>query len=541
MKRLSFRLFGAPQVEFGGERVLPRFQKELALLIYLAVTNRPHTRMALATLFWPEHDEARALASLRRALYQVKVDVGEGVLDVTRDTVRISSELDLQVDAHTFLAAAHLCREHSHSPQSPFASCVAALETAIRLYVDDLLVGFSIPDSAQFDDWQFFEREGLRAELLRILATLTAYYERRQDYDKAIEVARRWLICEPYHEPAHRALIRLYGACGQYAEASRQYDLCQRLLFEQLGTQPQGETQRLYHAIKEGASDLEMRRTTRYAQNGTAYLAYQTVGAGDSDLLVVGGFISHIEQIWEEPDLADFFEQLSRTARVILYDKRGIGLSDRVGTKPSLVEHTDDALAIMHAVGSARCVVLAVSDGAPIAIRLAAQHPEQIAGIVIYGGQPKGVQGADYPWGLTPAQYQRWIAKLVGGWGGPVNLEYFAPSRAQEPHLRHWWAQMQRLASSPSAAQSILEAMRDIDVRPLLGQIRVPTLILHRRGDRCVPVEAGRYLATHIPGARYVELPGDDHWWWVGQTEYMLDEINNFVEEQATGAVNQDK
>ena len=358
---------------------------------------------------------------------------------------------------------------------------------------------------------------------------LTAYYEHQQSYDRAIEMARRWLICDPYHEPAHRALIRLYALRGQYAEATRQYDLGKRLLFEQLGVQPQQETQRLYLAIKEGATDPTVRRKTRYAQSGGSYLAYQTIGSNDWDLHVIGGFISHLEQVWEEPDLVDFVDQLSRTARIIVYDKQGLGLSDRVGVTPSLEEHVADALAVAHAAGSVRRVVLAVSDGAPIGIQLAAEHPEQIAGLVIYGGQPTGVQSAEYPWGLTPAQYQRWIAKLVTGWGGPVNLEYFAPSRAQEPGLRQWWAQLQRQASSPGAVKAILEGMRDMDVRPLLHRIHVPTLVIHRRGDRCVPVEAGRFLAAHIPQAHYVELPGEDHWWWVGETEPLLDEINRFI------------
>jgi pimeloyl-ACP methyl ester carboxylesterase len=361
---------------------------------------------------------------------------------------------------------------------------------------------------------------------------LTSYYEHQRSYDQAIEMARRWLIREPYHEPAHRALIRLYGLCGQYAEASRQYDLCQHLLFEQLGVQPQPETQRLYQAIKEGAKDPTMRRETRYMQSGTSYLAYQTIGKGDRDLLVIGGFISHVEQMWEEPDLVSFLEQLSRVARIIVYDKRGLGLSDRVGATPSLEQHVGDALAIARAAGSTRTIVLSVSDGAPISIQLAVEHPEQIVGLVIYGGQPAGVQSADYSWGLTPAQYQRWIVKLVSGWGGPVNLEYFAPSRAREPRFREWWAQTQRLASSPGAVKTILEGMRDTDVRPLLMQIRIPTLIVHRRGDRCVPVEAGRYLAAHIPAARYVELPGDDHWWWVGETGLLLEEISHFIEQQ---------
>jgi len=530
LEQLSLRLFGAPQVACHGQPISLRFHKELALLIYLAGTNRLHTRLALATLFWPEQDQPSALAALRRTLYQLKVDLGDGILDVSRRTVRLSAEVELQVDTRTFLEAAHACRGHAHPPQAPFASCVAVLEIAVRLYVDDFLVGFSLPDSPMFDDWHFFELEGLRAECLRILAMLTAYYEHQQDYDLAIEMARRWLSREPYHEPAHRALIRLYTLIGQPAAAARQYDLCKRLLFEEMGMRLHPETERLYQTIKEQSMVLTVGPDTHYTKSGTTYLAYQTIGAGAVGLLIVGGFISHLEQLWEEADLATFIQQLSTVARVILYDKCGVGLSDRVGTVPSRERQIADALAILRAAGSSRVVILAVSDGAATAIPLAVQHPEDIVGLIIYGGQAKGVRSAEYPWGLSPTQYQHWIEKLVKGWGGPINLDYFAPSRAHDQRLRQLWAQTQRLASSPGAMQGILEGIRDADVRPLLQQIRVPTLILHRRGDRCVPVESGRYLASHIPQARYVELSRANHWWWVGDTHLFHEEIERFIE-----------
>ncbi len=535
MKHLSLRLFGAPQVAYDGRPIATRFQKELALLIYLAITHRPHTRLALAALFWPEHDEQSALAALRRALYQVKRDVGEDVLEVTRQTVCLASAVDLEVDTRIFRAAAQGCREHVHPPLAPFAACVAALEAAVDLYADDFLAGFSLPDSPMFDEWLFFEREGLRAECLRILALLTGYYEQEHAYDHAIAMARCWLRHEPYHEPAHRALIRLYTRLGQYAEATRHYDHCKRLLVEQLGVPLHPDTERLYQASKKIAEPLTTRPTTHYVQNGTTHLAYQTIGTGDVDVLIVMGFVSHLEQLWEEPDFADLVQQLSTLARVIVYDKRGVGLSDRVGRAPSMEDHIADALAILHAVSSPRAIVFGVSDGAATGIQLAAQHPAHIAGLVIYGGQAKGVQSADYPWGLTPAQYQRWMERLVKGWGGPINLEYFTPSRAHDPRLQQWWAQTQRLASSPGAVQTILEGIRDRDVRPLLPQIHVPTLILHRRGDRCVPVESGRYLAHHIPQARYAELAGDDHWWWVGDTHLLIDEIAHFIAAQRFG------
>lgn len=529
MGQLSLRLFGAPQVEYDGRPVSLRLQKELALLVYLAVTARPHTRMALATLLWPEHDQPGALAALRRTLHQMKVDLGEHLLQVTPQTVRIHPEAKLWLDTRQFSAAAHQCAGHEHPPDDLPAACVAALETAARLYLDDFLAGFSLPDSPGFDDWQFFEREGLRAECLRILALLTTTYERHGAYEQAIEMARLWLAREPYHEPAHRALIRLYALTGQQAAARRQYETCKRILTEQMGVQPSQETERLYRSLEDLSGDSSLHPQTRYTRNEDVYLAYQTIGTGACDLLNVGGFITHLEQLWEDPDLVRFYGRLGRTARVLIYDKRGVGLSDRTGAPATVEQQVADARAVMQAAGAERVVVFAVSDGAAVGISLAVRHPEQVAGLVIYGGQAKGVRSDDYPWGLTSEQYERWADKLVRGWGGPINLEYFAPTRVQDERLRLWWAHMQRLAASPGAVKVILKGIRDSDVRALLPRIRVPTLVLHRRGDRSVPVESGRYLASHIPQARYVELPGADHWWWLGNTDTLHEEIERFL------------
>ena len=535
MGRLSLRLFGAPQVEYDGHSVSLRLQKELALLVYLAATSRPHTRMALATLFWPEQEERRALAALRRVLYQLRVDLGDvadDTLEVTPRLVSLRPGSALWLDTQQFFGATHLCAQHTHPPDAPEASCVATLNAAIRLYRDDYLAGFSLADSPAFDDWQFFEREGLRAEYLRVLALLTNSYERSGAYEQAIEAARLWVGREPYHEPAHRALIRLYAQIGQSAAARRQYDTCKRILAEQLGVQPHQETERLYQSLGASAGNAIPRPQTLYTRSGTAYLAYQTIGAGPVDLLHIGGFISHMEQVWEEPDLARFYGRLGDAARVIIYDKRGVGLSDRIGSPTTVAQHVADAGVIVQAAQATRVVVFAVSDGAAVAIPLAAQHPELVAGLVIYGGQAKGVRSAEYPWGLTPEQYQRWAEKLVKGWGGSINLEHFAPTRVDDERLRLWWGQMQRLAASPGAVKAILEGIRDSDVRSLLQRIRVPTLVLHRRGDRSVPVESGRYLASHISGARYVELPGDDHWWWIGDTRPLHEEIERFLSDQ---------
>lgn len=529
MGQLSLRLFGSPQVEYSGRRIPMRLHKETALLIYLAERPRAPTRLALAALLWPELDQPSALAALRRTLYQLKADSGENLLDATAQSVRLRPDVVVWCDTQQFLAATRLCREHAHPPDAPTAACVAAMTDGMGLYRDDFLAGFSLPDSPDFDEWQFFAGEELRAEYLRVVALLAAYYEQAGDWQRGVEMARLWLGREPTYEPAHRALMRLYIMGGQYTSAKRQYDTCKRILAEQFGAAPSEETENLYRASDASSALRSTHTETRYARSGDAYLAYQIIGDGTNDLLMIGGFVSHLEQMWEEPELARFYAQLGKFARVIVYDKRGTGLSDRAQARVSTSQHADDVLAVMQAVGTSRAVVFAVSDGASAGIIMAARHSERVAGLVIYGGQAKGVKSDDYPWGLTPEQYQHWAEKLVKGWGGPINLEYFTPTRARDERFREWWAQTQRLAASPGAVRDILESIRDTDVRALLPQVHVPTLVLHRRGDRSVRVESGRYLASNIPQARYVELPGDDHWWWVGDTQTLRDEVERFM------------
>jgi len=214
---------------------------------------------------------------------------------------------------------------------------------------------------------------------------------------------------------------------------------------------------------------------------------------------------------------------------LILFDKRGVGLSDRVGYSPTLEDTMDDLLAVMHAAGARRPVLLGVSEGGPNGILFAATYPDRLAALILYGAAARFTRAPDYPWALTGEQFDRWLDQLVAGWGGPVSLEYFAPTRAGDRHFQEWWARMLRLGSSPGSVKAVLEIERDIDVRPILPAIQVPTLILHRTGDRLTRVEGARYLAQCIPGATFVELAGNDHWWWVGETDSLLGEISTFL------------
>jgi pimeloyl-ACP methyl ester carboxylesterase/DNA-binding winged helix-turn-helix (wHTH) protein len=268
-----------------------------------------------------------------------------------------------------------------------------------------------------------------------------------------------------------------------------------------------------------------------YARSGNVNIAYQVVGSGPIDLVFVMGWVSHLEYFWSEPSFARFLGRLASMARLILFDKRGTGLSDPVPVTqlPSLEQRLDDVRAVMEAVGSERAVLLGVSEGGPLCSLFAATYPEKTEALVMIGSYARRLRDDDYPWGPTREERDAFCDEMVAEWGGPVGIEMRAPSKAADPAFREWWASYLRMGSSPGAAVALTRMNAEIDIRDVLPSIRVPTLVLHRRGDRCMKVEEGRYLASRIPGATFVELPGDDHLPFVGDQDEILVQIERFL------------
>jgi pimeloyl-ACP methyl ester carboxylesterase/DNA-binding CsgD family transcriptional regulator len=268
---------------------------------------------------------------------------------------------------------------------------------------------------------------------------------------------------------------------------------------------------------------------TRYAKSGDINIAYQVVGDGPLDLVFVMGWVSHLDWFWEEPRFARFLGRLASFSRLILFDKRGTGLSDRAVGLPTLEERMDDVRAVMDAVGSERAALLGISEGGPMCALFAATYPERTAGLIILGGYARRLRAPDYPYGDTPDERYRLAEHVEGNWGSDIRLPDRAPSLMHDARFREWWATYLRMSASPGAAAALIRMNMAIDIRHVLPTIRVPTLIIHRTGDRSLPVAAGRYLAERIPGARFVELPGDDHLPFVGDQDAILDEIEHFL------------
>jgi pimeloyl-ACP methyl ester carboxylesterase/DNA-binding winged helix-turn-helix (wHTH) protein len=268
---------------------------------------------------------------------------------------------------------------------------------------------------------------------------------------------------------------------------------------------------------------------THYARSGDVNIAYQVVGNGPRDLVFIMGWVSHLDYFWAEPSFARFLHRLSTFSRLILIDKRGTGLSDRVTELPTLEQRMDDVRVVMEEVGSSYAALLGVSEGGPMCALFAATYPEKTRALVMIGTYAKRLWDPDYPWGPTREQREAFYRQIREGWGGPIGLEERAPSMAADPAFRAWWATYLRMGASPGAALALTKMNAEIDIRDILPSIRVPTLVLHRRHDRCLRVEEGRYVSSRIPGALFVELPGEDHLPFVGDQDLMLDEIERFV------------
>jgi len=270
---------------------------------------------------------------------------------------------------------------------------------------------------------------------------------------------------------------------------------------------------------------------TMYARSGDVNIAYQVIGDAPLDLVFVMGWVSHLEYFWREPSFARFLLRLASFSRLILFDKRGTGLSDRVPINqlPTLEQRMDDVRAVMDAVGSERAALIGVSEGGPMCSLFAATYPEKTLALVMIGTYAKRIRDAEYPWGPTPEQREQFFEVMREQWGGPVGIDERAPSVADDPEFRDWWATYLRMGASPGAAVALTQMNAEIDVRNVLPSIRVPSLVIHRSDDQCLKVEEGRFVAQRIPGAKFVELPGTDHLPFVGDQEAILDEVEEFL------------
>lgn len=535
MQQLDVLLLGYPVVRAGGRDVPIGLRRALGLLAFMVDRGTPVPRGAAAELLWPETAAATSSARLRRLIHRVNTSLGARVVDGVGDRLAFGSGLSPRVDSRRFEALAHDGFAASDRPGDKQAAG-RLLDDAIALHTGDFMAGFELDGCPEFEDWMRSRRSELTDLLARALRRRVETLLAEGALDAALPHGERLVALDPLRESSHRLLMRAHGGAGDRHAVTRAYERCRAVLRDELGVEPAAATRKLHETLRAPASQAapapvprDALPAVRFARSGDTHIAYASVGAGPAEIVVVPGFVSHIELVWEEPRLRRFLLALAGHARVTIMDRRGVGLSERLAEPPTEAATGRDIVAVMDHAGIERAVLFGASEGGPSCIRLAVDRPERVAGLVLFGTLAKGSYTADHPWALKADQFDRWQARMVASWGKPDSVETFAPSLAQDEAVRAWSSRMLRQATSPTGIAAVLRALRDVDVRPLLARVAVPTLVLHRRGDRAVRLEAGRFIATSIPGARFVALDGDDHWWWCGDADAVLAEMTRFV------------
>ena len=266
-----------------------------------------------------------------------------------------------------------------------------------------------------------------------------------------------------------------------------------------------------------------------YARSGDVHIAYTVLGDGPIDLVYTNGIWSNLEALWEEPRWVRYAERLASFSRLIVFDMRGVGLSDRGGEPPFLELMVEDAGAVMDAASSETAALFGASRAGVMAMLFAATHPERVRALVLYDTWAKNLRSDDHPYGATTAEDDEFVNRFVDEMGTAQNLDLQAPSGLGDERFVRWWARFERLITSPAGFRELADVRRNSDVRAVLPLIQAPTLVLHRAGDRIVPVDQGRYLGQAIPNARFVELPGNDHIPFVGDADAIVDEVQEFL------------
>jgi DNA-binding SARP family transcriptional activator/pimeloyl-ACP methyl ester carboxylesterase len=530
---MEFRILGPLEadddegkpVELGGP-------KQRALVAHLLLNaNRAISREQLLDDLWGERVPATAAKMVQVYVARLRKVLRPGVLQ-TRAT-GYAMELDRDgLDLHRFERLAAEGRDLLATGDEEGAE--HHLRGAIALLRGPALAEFREP---------FAIAEAARLEEARLAAL-----ENRIEADLAIGENRDlvseldWLVTQhPYRERLRaQQMLALYRS-GRQADALLAYRETRRVLTDELGIEPSPALRELESRIL--AQDQELatpgdtpRRSSRdgsprrppirYAPSGDLNIAYQVSGTGSIDLVLVSGFLSHLEKDWEDPRHAHFLDRLASFSRLIRLDKRGTGLSDRPGDLPDLETRIDDVRAVMDAVGSERAVLLGYSEGGPMSLLFAATYPERVSALVLYGAFAARLRSDDYPWAPTRAERDAYAERIEREWGWEADMHRMCPNA--DDAMARWWGERARAAMSPGAARTLIAMNSTVDVRDVLPAIRVPTLVLHRSGDLDARVEEGRYIAKRIPGARFVELPGEDHFVAI-DPDQILDEVEGFL------------
>lgn len=524
---LQLLVFGAPKALVQGRETPLPLKRAVALLAYLAFNTGPVPRAHLAAVLWPDVDETRARARLRRLIYTMEGAVGCRIFSSDNDCLALIAQL-VEIDALQFMHFAREAVAAAALDDNALTEASQWVERARRPLLQGIAFGSDL-----FDDWlkaASIEHERL---LARLLERLIDALGRRGDLAPALELAEVLIAQDAYREPSYVQLMQLHARQGHSAGVEAAYTRCADALRAEFGIRPGPQTEAAYLRLTEDLKRVSSSRVERpnvyFAESRFGVVAYTRLGAGKQTLVIAPGFVCQIEIVLEHPPFRAFVEALAERFQVIMFDRRGVGLSERLGATSTPAAMAVDIAAILDHAGVPKAWIFGSSEGGMGAMRLAIDHPDRIQGLCLFGSLARGSAAPDYPWALSTTAYGVWLERLIAAWGGPVGLETFAPSGKDDPALRAWWARLVRHAASPGGLETILAGLRDTDMRTDLERIAVPTLVMHRRGDRAVRFEAGEHLARNIPGAVWHPLEGNDHFWWCGDGKPVIQAILKFA------------
>lgn len=524
---LELQVFGVPVTFVQGRKTRLPLKRAVALLAYLGFNAGPVPRAHLASMLWPDANEARGRTRLRRLVYTMEEALGGQFLSSDNECLALAAQ-NVEIDALRFAQFSRRAVATTTFDEHTLTQARQWVARARRPLMQGIAFG-----SELFDDWlqaATIEHEHL---LARLLERLIDALGKGGNFAAALDLAEVLIALDLYREPSYVLLMQLHALQGHSAGVEAAYTRCAELLRAEFGIRPGPQTERAYlrltEDIKRLSSNQVERPSIRFAEGGVGAIAYATLGAGENAMVICPGFVGHIEIALEHPPFRAFIDALADRFRVILFDRRGVGLSERLCATSTPAALAVDIEAILAHAGVPRAWVFGSSEGGLGAMRFAVDHPERVQGLCLYGSLARGSAAPDYPWALPASAYDVWRQWLIAGWGGPVGIETFAPGQKDDPALCAWWARLVRHAASPGGLKTILDGLRDADMRADLGYISVPTLVMHRRGDRAVRFEAGEHLARNIPGAVWHPLEGADHFWWCGDSAPVIQAILKFA------------
>ena len=559
---LSVRFLGEVEVARGSDPVaLPASRKTKALLAYLCVTERRHRRERLCDLLWEDTDDPRG--ALRWSLTKLRAVVDD-------ETARIVADRDgVAFEAHgAEIDVADLRADAARAS----ALRTEELAAAVARVRGPFLEGVELTDLRDFHAWCVAEREEMRRAHVLLLEELIGRLS--GEPEEALPHARVLAAVDPMRETSQAGLVRLLGRAGRRDEAEQQYEAAHERL-EAAGAAITGELLEAWQGARKPAGTTSTsagptagapappaaaspaaapqgeRPETRYVRNDGVHIAYQVVGEGPP-LLFVPGWVSHIDHAWEEPTYATFLRELASFSTLILMDRRGTGLSDPVDRVPTLEQRMEDVRAVMDAAEVDRATVWGVSESGPMGILFAATYPERTTSLLLYGTFATLLVGTkeetapvakelarsfasidrdairaantfeEHGGRIPPGTVDMFLDMIEGAWGKGEMSKLWAPSIAEDPDAVTRWGRFERLAASPGTARRLFAAAFGLDVADILKSVAVPTLCMGRTGDKITPLHRQKYLADNIPGAEFLELPGDDHFPWIGDTAPLL-------------------